>query len=286
MIVDMRLRPPTESWVSKPQFQKGVPFYPSRVGFPRPPSAEQRSMKLMFEEMDTAGIKWGVAMGRHSAEPLGAIPNDEIREVIDKHPDRFVSFAAIDVRGTPDQMLAELERCLKWRGFVGASIEPGASDPPLKANDKKLYPLYEACQKRNVPISISLSNLLCVMVGAPVEFSQPFALYDVARDFPKLDIVISHAAWPWIYETIGLAFACHNIYISPDLYMVGVNMPGAAEYIRAANSFLADRILFGTAYPSRPLIESVQAFDKWDFEPGVKEKVLSKNALRVMRMEG
>ena len=68
--------------------------------------------------------------------------------------------------------------------------------------------------------------------------------------------------------------------------MVGLNMPGAAEYIKAANSFLADRLLFGTAYPSRPLIESVQAFGEWSFEPGVKEKVMGKNALRVMRMEG
>ncbi|HEX4040235.1 MAG TPA: amidohydrolase family protein [Xanthobacteraceae bacterium] len=286
MIVDMRLRPPTASWITKPQFKQGVPFYPSRVGFPRPPSAEQRSIKLMFEEMDAAGIKWGVAMGRHSAEPLGSIPNDEIREIIEQYPDRFVSFAGIDVRRSPDDMIAEIERCLAWRGFVGVSIEPGASDPPLKSNDRKLYPIYETCQARNVPISISLSNLLCVMVGAPVEFSAPFPLYDVARDFPKLDIVVSHAAWPWIHETIGLAFACHNIYISPDLYMVGVNMPGAAEYIHAANSFLADRLLFGTAYPSRPLIESVQAFDKWIFEPGVKEKVLTENALRVMRMKG
>lgn len=286
MIVDMRLRPPTRSWIEKPQFKKGVPFYPSRVGFPRPPSAELRSMDLMFEEMDKAGITWGVAMGRHSAEPLGAIPNDEIREVVDKYPKRFVSFAGIDVRLSAAEMLAEVERCLAWPGFVGVSIEPGASDPPLKANDRKLYPLYEACVARNVPISISLSNLLCVMVGAPVEFSNPTPLYDVARDFPKLDIVLSHAAWPWIYETIGLAFACHNIYVSPDLYMVGVNMPGAGEYIHAANSFLSDRILFGTAYPSRPLIESVQAFEQWSFSPGVKEKVLAKNALRVMRMDG
>ena len=74
-------------------------------------------------------------------------------------------------------MIAEIERCLAWRGFVGVSIEPGASDPPLKANDKKLYPIYEVCQSKNVPISVSLSNLLCVMVGAPVEFSVPFPLY-------------------------------------------------------------------------------------------------------------
>jgi uncharacterized protein len=286
MIVDMRLRPPTRSWITKPQFKQGVPFYPSRVGFPRPPSAEQCSMDLLFSEMNIAGITYGVAMGRQSAEPLGEIPNDEIREVVEKHPDRFVAFAGIDVRKSTTEMLAEVDRCLAWSGFVGVSIEPGASDPPLRANDRKLYPIYETCQARNVPVSISLSNLLCVMVGAPVEFSSPLPLYDVARDFPKCDFIISHAAWPWVFETIGLAFAHQNIYISPDLYMVGTNMPGATEYVHAANSFLADRLLFGTAYPSRPLIESVEAFDKWSFEPAVKEKVLGKNALRVMRMLG
>ena len=286
MIVDMRLRPPTASWISKPQFKQGVPFYPSRVGFPRPPSAEQRSLDLMFSEMDEAGITWGVAMGRHSAEPLGIIPNDEIHEIIKKYPKRFVSFAGIDVRKSEAEMVAEIERCLAWPGFVGVSIEPGASNPPLKASDRKLYPIYEACQARDVPVSVSLSNLLCVMVGAPVEFSSPAPLYDVARDFPKLDIVISHAAWPWIHEAIGLSFACQNIYLSPDLYMVGLNMPGAAEYIHAANSFLADRLLFGTAYPSCPLVESVEAFHKWEFGPGVKDKVMGKNALRVMRMDG
>jgi predicted TIM-barrel fold metal-dependent hydrolase len=286
MIVDMRLRPPTKSWISKPQFKQGVPFYPSRVGFPRPQSAEQRSMALLLSEMDEAGITWGVAMGRKSAEPLGEVPNEELRDVISEYPDRFVAFAGIDVRQSPEQMVAEAERCLTWRGFVGASIEPGASDPPLRPDDPKLYPLYEFCQTRGVPVSISLSNLLCVMVGAPVEFSSPLPLYKVARDFPKCDFIISHAAWPWVFETIGLAFACSNIFVSPDLYMVGLNMPGGSEYINAANSFLADRLLFGTAYPSRPIIESVAEFKKWPFKPGVEEKVLGKNALRVMRMEG
>ena len=48
--------------------------------------------------------------------------------------------------------------------------------------------------------------------------------------------------------------------------------------------YMGDRTLFGTAYPSRPLPESVAAFDQWNFEAGVKERVLGLNALRVMRM--
>ncbi len=55
-------------------------------------------MSLMLEEMDKAGIKWGVAMGRHSAEPLGAIPKDEIREVIEAIPESLCFFVGIDVR--------------------------------------------------------------------------------------------------------------------------------------------------------------------------------------------
>lgn len=286
MIVDMRLRPPTRTWIAKPQYKQAVTFYPSRVGFPRPPSAEQRSMPLLLQEMDQCGIRWGVAMGRQSAEPLGAIPNDEVREVVDAHPDRFVSFAGIDVSQSIEACLDEIDRCLMWPGFVGVSLEPVASAPPLACDDPKLYPIYERCIERNVPVSVTLSNLMAVMSGAPIEFSSPLPLYKVAKDFPKLDIVISHGAWPWVQEVLGLAFACSNIFVSPDLYMVGTNIPGAAEYIRAANMYIPDRLLFGTAYPSRPLVESVQAFDAWDFAPGVKERVLGLNALRVMRMDG
>jgi predicted TIM-barrel fold metal-dependent hydrolase len=284
VIIDMRLRPPTKSWIEKPQFVKGSPFYPTRIGFPRPPSAEQRSMSLLLEEMDQAGITFGVSMGRQSAEPLGVIPNEEIRDTILAHPNRFFGFAGIDVRHSAGACIAEIERCLTWRGFVGVSIEPGASNPAMKADDHRLYPIYEACQDRDIPISVSLSGLLSTMVGADVEYSSPMPLYRVARDFPKLAIIISHAAWPWVQEVLGLAFVCQNIFVSPDLYINGTDMPFAAEFIKAANLYLADRLLFGTAYPSRPLVESVQAFNEWSFKPGVKEKVLGRNAATLLKL--
>ena len=284
MIVDMRLRPPIKSWVDKPQFRKGAKFYPSRIGFPRPPSAENRSMELLIEEMDAADIQLGVIMGRQSAEPHGVIPNDDIADVMASYPGRFVSFAGIDVSRATDWCLGEVDRCLKNSGFKGVSIEPGASPTPMMADDELLYPIYEHCVKRGVPISVTLSSLLSHMAGFGHEYGSPLPLYKVASDFPKLSIIVSHGAWPWVREVLGLAFVAANIYLSPDLYMVGVNLPGADDYVKAANMYLSDRTLFGTAYPSRPLVESVRAFDEWTFAPGVKEKVLSRNALRVMNM--
>jgi predicted TIM-barrel fold metal-dependent hydrolase len=52
--------------------------------------------------MDEAGITCGVSMGRQSAEPLGCIPNEEIRDSIAENPDRFVGFAGIDIRRSAD----------------------------------------------------------------------------------------------------------------------------------------------------------------------------------------
>ena len=105
MIVDMRLRPPIPEWTDKAQFRKGVEFYPTRVGFPRPPSAEERSIPLLLQEMDEAGIRWGVVMGRQSAEPMGVIPNDAIARFVTEHSDRFVAFV---LHADPDDAVAEL----------------------------------------------------------------------------------------------------------------------------------------------------------------------------------
>ena len=57
---------------------------------------------------------------------------------IAENPDRFVGFAGIDIRRSADECLAEIERCFSWRGFVGVSIEPGASDPAMAADDRRL----------------------------------------------------------------------------------------------------------------------------------------------------
>jgi predicted TIM-barrel fold metal-dependent hydrolase len=82
-----------------------------------------------------------------------------------------------------------------------------------------------------------------------------------------------------------VAFIRENVYVSPDLYMNSVNTPGAEEYIKAAKLFLGDRLLFGTAYPSRPLRESLEAFMEWDLTPELRDKILFKNAARVLGLE-
>lgn len=283
MIIDMRLRPPLKSWKNTAQFTEGTGYYPSRMGFPRPPSVKSQAVDDLLKEMQEADIL-GVIMGRQAPRPLGIIPNDEITEIMRQHPGRFVAFAGIDLRDI-EAGVKEIERTCRIDGYRGVSIEPGASFTPMYSDDKALYPLYQRCQELELPVSITISGMLCTMVGNDLAYGSPTSVAKVAKDFPKLKIVISHGAWPAVMAMIEVAFMRENVYVSPDLYINGIDMPGSQEYIKAAKSFMPERLLFGTAYPSRPLKESVEAFRQWGLPRDLEERVLYRNAARLMKLE-
>lgn len=285
MIVDMRIRPPLPAWVGQAQFEIGTAYYPTRIGFPRPPSAEKRSMDLLIAEMDEAGIELGVIMGRQSAEPLGVIPNDEIAACLQNYPNRFIAWAGIDLAMPMESCLDEIRRCVKTLGFKGVSLEPTVSRNPTlrRADDRRLYPIYDECTRLEVPVNITLSAALQMQPKRRYEDASPTQICAVAQDFPRLDIHIAHAGWPMVMDMIGVAFICPNVWISPDQYLIK-RIPAAREYVTAANNYFERRTLFGTAYPSKPLAEMVAEYRAWDWLPGVLDGVLGENALRLMRM--
>ena len=79
--------------------------------------------------------------------------------------------------------------------------------------------------------------------GPDTTYSSPEHIDRVARDFPNLVIVSAHGNWPWVSQIIHVCYRRPNIYLSPDMYLFG-RLPGASDYINAANGFMADRFLF------------------------------------------
>jgi len=64
----------------------------------------------------------------------------------------------------------------------------------------------------------------------------------------------------------------------PDFYVYLPGVPGADLYVQAANSYLGNRFLFATSFPSIPLKLAVEYFTRLPFKPEVLEKALYKNA--------
>jgi uncharacterized protein len=281
--IDMRLRPPIPEWISGPTFKTAM-YYPRKVpNFRGAPSAWMESMDLLFQEMDSAGVRYGVVMGRAASGQLGGVGNEAITRTTERWPERFIGFLGVDLQNIGSS-LAQVKELAGQPGIKGISIEPGSAETPRLADDPALTPIYEACMELDLPVSISLSGLLSALAGHDLSWCSPIPVQRVAMRHPKLNIIVSHAAWPWAEQMVVAALTCPNIYVSPDVYISKAHIPCARTYVDAANCFLADRTLWGTAYPTQNLEEGVRDFLGMGWDPSIVDKIAYDNAARLLKL--
>ena len=274
-IIDFRLRPPTGGFLRTRIYSApdNRDRYTSKLGFAPVVSAQLQSMPKLFEEMDAAGITRGVIVARNT-DRLGTITNPEVAEIADRHPERFTAIGAVHPANRKlGSAQIEEARALGMR-FV--NFEPGALSEPLHVDDRRLYPLYAQCEDSGMGIVLMSGGA----AGPDISYTAPEHIDRVLADFPDLTVVSSHGNWPWVQEIIHVAFRRPNLYLSPDMYLP--NLPGMEDYIRAANGFMADQLLFGTAYPFCPLVEYTKWFIEQPFKPASLEKALAGNAKRLL----
>jgi predicted TIM-barrel fold metal-dependent hydrolase len=285
-IIDMRLRPPVEAWARGAVFRTAMHYPRHLVSFKGARSAWLEDVNLLFEEMDSAGVRYGVAMGRASsgAGNLGGVSNQDIVDLLEKYPNRFLGFLGVDMEAIP-QSLAEIRELAHARGVKGISIEPGSGKVPRWSDDASLDPVYELALELKLPVSISLSGLLSALAGHDITWSRPVSIQRVAQRYRDLKIVVSHAAWPYADEMVVVALACPNIYVSPDLYASTAGMICAESYVKGANLFLEDRTLFGTAYPVRDIQDSVRDFLGMGWRQDIIHKILWTNAAKLLGVD-
>jgi uncharacterized protein len=278
-VIDFRLRPPFGAFKDLIVFKE--PTRTARLArdlnFEIAPSVREGSMDLLLQEMDAAGVQRGVITGRTDTV-FGSVGNDVIKKVVASYPGRFVGIAFI---ATNDQKagIAEIDRSMA-AGFKAVVIEPGLTQPPLYLDDARLYPIYAYLESKRIPLVFMAGG----NAGPDMSYSSPEHIDRVARDFPNLAIVSAHGNWPWASQIIHVCYRRPNIYLSPDMYMFG-GLPGAVDYINAANGFMADRFIFGSAYPVVPTGKAVEEFLKFPLKENVIDRVLYTNAARLLGLD-
>lgn len=285
-IIDMRLRPPIPAWTRGTVFRTAMHYPRQCLSFKGARSAWTESLDHLFEEMDVSGIRYGVLMGRAAggAGSLGGVENREIVDAVEQYSDRFLGFVGIDL-GDIDRGLAEVREFASVPNIKGISIEPGSAEEPRWSDDESLDPVYEVALELDMPVSISLSGLLSALGGHDITWASPVSIQRVARKYPDLKIICSHAAWPYAREMVVVALASPNVYVSPDLYASTAGMICADTYVQGANMFLEDRTLFGTAYPVKDLQESVRDFLALGWHADVVPNILWRNAAKLLKLD-
>jgi len=279
MIIDARVRPPFKSLkqvlAPEPGARPPVKRSPLVSGYDRTPSMVQKSWERFLEEMDAAGVEKGILVGRQAGHRT--ISNDDIAELRDQYPERFpVALAGINGADI-DGALQEIERTLKGMRFKGIAVDPGWWVPPRYVDDPQNYPLYQKCAELGGVLYLTCS----LMQGPDISYADPFRIQRVANDFPTLQIVVVHGAFPHTSEMLGVLIAnapLGNLWVIPDFFQFIPGFPGAQDWVEAANHFLGDRILYASSYPVRPLGQSLAEFRRFSYKPEVLERLLGGNA--------
>ena len=275
-IIDLRCRPPAAGFETMALYwnKERIAQMGRDIGFEPAPSYTSGSLDLCFAEMDEAGIAVGVVTGRLSGERLGRVENAAIVDLVQAHPGRFLGMSGIDL----DDLTAaerQIEDAINSPHLCGAVFESGCAANPRYADDPEFIPLFSACEDAELPVLLMAGG----NAGPDLSYSNPVQVDRLAARHPKLQIIAAHGSWPWVNEILGVAYRRKNVWVSPDMYLF---LPGGQLYVEAANTYLQDRFLFGTAYPALPFKPTVERFLRLPFRDEVRSKLLHENARRLL----
>jgi len=275
--IDFRVRPPYGNYLNFFASAEHLGGFAGQFGLPLAPSIKEKSEELFIKELDEAGIDIGVIPGRQ----LMGVTNDELFEFADRYPGRFYIFPNVNVIDT-EAALEAIDKYIVHGKGKGIAIEPTFGPPEVvhDFDDERAFPVYEKLSELGVPLMITHSGY----ISGDLYDSYTPHLDRLATKFPELKIIVAHGGWPWFREVIEVAFRRKNVYILPDIYANGV-VPFSDDIKTAARFLLPDQILFGTAYPIAPIVESTENARKWNLTEEGKEKFFYKNAAKLLGLE-
>ncbi len=250
-------------------------------------SIRERSMPRFVEELDRAGITHSVIWGRVvTGRPDVSTRTSDITQLIATYPNRFSGLHGVGLPapGKTGEVLDEMREALSRPGMIGVTVDAQTVLPPQPySDDARFYPVFELCEQLGGVLALTISR--GNEIWDNIAYSSPEALDRIAGDFPKLDIVVSHACWPWVVQGCGVAFRRQNVFLLPDLY--GLGMPGYLDWVQAANTFMEDQLVFGSAYPRLGVEEVAAGYRDLPFKnEAVFQKVMFENAARLLDKHG
>jgi predicted TIM-barrel fold metal-dependent hydrolase len=276
--IDMHVHLPTVSFLDgaiKPYRILAEKFFRNTVSI-----KEMDEVARLYEELDIIGVL--LAWDAETATGLPPLSNDEVSDIVKAYPNQFIGFASVDPwKGA--RAVDEMERAITELGMSGAKFHPGIQ--AFYPNDTKFYSLYEKISELKIP-ALFHTGTNGLGAGAPggmgikMDYTRPIYLDSIAADFPNLTIIGAHPAWPWHEEM--LAIIAHKANVFMDL------SGWSPKYIPKqimdeARTRLQDRIMFGSDYPFIAPERWLADFNSLEgFSPEVREKILYRNAARIL----
>jgi predicted TIM-barrel fold metal-dependent hydrolase len=232
-----------------------------------------------INQMDEAKIdKATLVVAAQKGVPVRPM-NEMVAKLLKEYRERFIGFAGFDPNnGT--QSVNEIEYAIKDLGFSG--LKSVASFVELDINDKAFYPCYSKAEELGIPILMHTGS--AIIKGVRGKYVQPLMVDDVAFDFPDLKIICAHlGGWQYM-DVIGMLVHHSNVFADISFWSLNPSYVDIVPW-SLLETTVSDKILFGSDYPvSQTPKEAVEAIKRLPISQDFKEKILGKNASKILRL--
>lgn len=157
----------------------------SEVGDGRIAAMDAAGVDVQVLSLTSPGVE---QVSAAEAVPLARDTNDLLAETVRRHPDRFAGFATVPT-AAPAAAAAELDRCVRELGFVGAMINGHAQGRYL--DDEFFWPVLEAAEALDVPVYLHPTPPPQAVVEASY----------TGNYSPEVASALATSAWGWHIET-------------------------------------------------------------------------------------
>lgn len=275
-VIDFRFRPNTPEIINGIKNSTMFKASCKAIGFD---ARKAQPLEEVVANLDRLGVNIGVITGRDAETTYGFPANNQsVLEFCKKYPDRFVGFWGIDPHKKMNAVY-EIVKVVEEYGMKGIAIDPYLAHIP--ACEARFYPLYAKCCELNIPVFITMAPPPQVS-GALMDYCDPRQVDQVARDFPELTLIMSHGGYPFVNEAIYACLRNANVYMDFSEYE---RAPMKDVFVDAMKGIIQDKVVFASAHPFIELEDALQAYKEFDLSTEVREKVMYKNAARILKLD-
>ena len=278
--------------------------------FPKMIDIEKKLRDMEDLKIDVAVLSHGVPFGPdvltgQEAEDWAKRINDNLAEIIDRHPGKFVGFGSIGF-GDCQQSIAEVDRCVKKLGFKGIQVFSNVSNKLL--DSAEFAPVLKHIGMLGVPIHLhpaiplnrvgleSASQFL--PLGFPYDTSlNTFRLIQsgLLDEAPDLKLIVAHigGVLPYLIGRIGTYSAPSRLFPDTSLlkypiehYLHKLYVDTVCYHIEALECCYkvigAEHMLYGTDHPFGPYDVPAELVEQLNCSPSERELIYHRNAERLL----
>jgi len=267
-----------------------------------------------LKDMDANGIDVQVlsltapgleALDAETGTALSKKTNDLVAEAIEKHPGRFMGFAALAPQN-PQEAADELERTVKELGFIGWNTHSNFAGSYL--DEDKYWPILEKAAELDafiylhptVPAIPQLCKYGFTFAGAAFGFGVEAAmcmfrviLSGAFDRYPGLRFMLGHygETLPFLLERMDRAYTRPpapagrpelakkpSEYLKNNVFVTTSGNFFEPAFTCASQGMGIDRICLGVDYPYEEMDQSIQFIDSLPISQDDKEKIYFRNA--------